>query len=171
MDAFSLRPSFVEALYVEHHGWLRNWLGKKMGNAFDAADIAHDTYLRVLTTGNCFPDTESRRFLTQIANGLVMDLYRRRRIEAAYQDVLVGLPVAETPSEETRAIVVEALMQIDALLHRLPGKMRLAFLMCKIDGMTYVDIAGRLGISVSSVERYVTNALINCYEALHGQLD
>lgn len=170
MDAFELRTTFVEALYVEHHGWLRNWLGKKLGNAGDAADIAHDTYLRVLSTGNRFPDAESRRFLTQIANGLVIDLYRRRRIEAAYLEVLAGLPPAESPSEETRAIIVDALVQIDALLHRLPEKTRLAFLMYKIDGMTYGEIAVRLGVSVSSVERYVAHALISSYEALHGQL-
>jgi RNA polymerase sigma-70 factor (ECF subfamily) len=161
----------IEVLYVEHHGWLRNWLGKKMGNASDAADIAHDTYVRVLSSDRLFPAHESRRFLTQIANGLVIDLYRRRKIEAAYLDTLANWPEAQIPSEEQRAMLIEQLMQIDTLLHRLPGKTRLALLMCKIDGLPYRDIAGRLAVSVATVERYVVNGLLACYEAAHGQHD
>ena len=31
-----------------HHGWLHNWLRAKLGNSFDAADLAQDTFIRVL---------------------------------------------------------------------------------------------------------------------------
>ena len=43
----------IEGLYAEHHGWLRGWLRGRLGNAFDAADLAHDTYLRILSSGAC----------------------------------------------------------------------------------------------------------------------
>lgn len=169
MDVPQFAVSSVEVMYVEHHGWLRNWLGKKMGNVADAADIAHDTYLRVLASGSAFPAHQSRRFLTQIANGLVIDLYRRRKIEAAYLETLAGLPEAQVPSEEQRALLIEALVQVDALLQALPGKTRLALLMCKIDGLPYREIAERLSVSVATVERYVANGLLACYELAHGQ--
>ena len=38
----------VESLYLAHHGWLQGWLRKKVGNAFDAADLAQSTFLKVL---------------------------------------------------------------------------------------------------------------------------
>lgn len=38
----------IEVLYSDHHGWLQDWLRRRLGNAFDAADLAHDTFLRVL---------------------------------------------------------------------------------------------------------------------------
>ncbi|OPL22089.1 hypothetical protein B5L72_34410 [Pseudomonas aeruginosa] len=38
----------MHALYSEHHGWLQNWLRGKLGCAADAADLAQDTFSRML---------------------------------------------------------------------------------------------------------------------------
>lgn len=158
----------IEALYTDHHGWLRGWLRRKLGNACDAADLAHDTYLRILRTGHVPQAQQSRQHLAQIANGLVIDLHRRRHIESAYLQALALLPEPLAPSEEERALAIEALIQIDAILHGLPAKAREALLLCKLDGMGYRDIAARLGVSVSSVEKYIAAALVACHQALHA---
>ncbi len=158
----------VQTLYSDHHGWLYGWLRKRLGNAFDAADLAHDTYVRVLASGRAPQPEESRRYLTQIAKGLAIDLYRRRQIEAAYLDTLALLAPSEAPSEETRAMVVEALIELDALLQRLPTKSRQALLLCKLDGLSYREIAQQLNVSVSSVEKYIATALRICYEARYA---
>lgn len=158
----------VSSLYTDHHGWLRGLLRRKLGNAFDAADLAHDVYLHLMKTGRVPPAGESRRHLTQIANGMVIDLYRRRQIEAAYLEVLALVPEALAPSEEERALVLEALAEIDAVLHQLPAKARKALLLCKLDGLSYRDIAAELQVSVSSVEKYIAAGLLACYQALHA---
>lgn len=157
----------IESLYADHHGWLRGWLRRKLGNAFDAADLAHDTYLRILRTGRVPASEQSRQHLAQIANGLVIDLYRRRQIESAYLEAIAQLPAPLAPSEEARAMAVEALIQIDAILHGLSHKAREALLMCKLEGMNYRDIAAQLGVSASSVEKYIAAALVACYQTLH----
>jgi RNA polymerase sigma-70 factor (ECF subfamily) len=157
----------LEVLYSDHHGWLRGWLGKKLGNAFDAADLAHDTYMRVIASGRTPHPEQSRRHLTQIANGLVVDLFRHRRIEAAYLDAVAHLPPSNVASEETRALVIEALVEIDAVLHSLPRKARSALLLNKLDGLSYREIAHELGVSVSSVEKYIAAGLQACYGALY----
>lgn len=158
----------VSSLYTDHHHWLRGLLRRKLGNAFDAADLAHDVYLHLMKTGRVPPAGESRRHLTQIANGMVIDLYRRRQIEAAYLEVLALVPEALAPSEEERALVIEALTEIDAVLHRLPAKARKALLLCKLDGLSYRDIAAELDVSVSSVEKYIAAGLLACYQAMHA---
>ena len=165
-----LRPELelhrqIEVLYSDHHGWLQGWLRRKLGNAFDAADLAHDTYLRIITRGRAPEPAESRQHLAQIANGLVVDLFRRRHIEAAYADAIAAQPEAAVPTPEMRALIVEALMEIDAILASLPAKVREAFLLCKLEGLPYADIAGRLGVSVSSVEKYIARALLACCAA------
>jgi RNA polymerase sigma-70 factor (ECF subfamily) len=43
----------IAILYRQHHGWLRGWLQRKVGNAFDAADLAQATFLRVLAPRGC----------------------------------------------------------------------------------------------------------------------
>ncbi|WP_341644375.1 sigma-70 family RNA polymerase sigma factor [Thauera sp. SDU_THAU2] len=158
----------VENLYTDHHGWLRGLLRRKLGNAFDAADLAHDVHLQLLRTGRVPPSDQSRRHLTRIANGLVIDLYRRRQIEAAYLEALALLPEPLAPSEEDRALAIETLVEIDAALHGLPAKARRALLLCKLDGMSYRDIAAELQVSVSSVEKYIAAGLLACYQAVHG---
>lgn len=161
-------PCF-EDLYAEHHGWLRGWLRKKLGNAFDAADLAHDTYLRLLHTGHVPQADEARRHLTRIANGLVIDLYRRRQIESAYLDAIAHLPEPQVPSEEDRALVIEALVEIDTILHALPPKARTALLLCRLEGLSYREIAEQMQVSVSSVEKYMATALLACAQAVQGQ--
>ncbi|MEN3112060.1 sigma-70 family RNA polymerase sigma factor [Uliginosibacterium paludis] len=155
----------IALLYAEHHGWLRGWLRKKLGDAGDAADLAHDTYLRILSTGRVPQADESRRHLTQVAKGLVIDLWRRREIENSYLEAIARLPEAQAPSEEMRAIVIETLIEIDAILHRLAPRARAALLMCRLDGMSYREIAAQLQVSVSSVEKYIAAGLLACWQA------
>lgn len=158
----------LTTLYADHHGWLRGWLRGKLGNAFDAADLAHDTYVRMLRTGRVPEEPQSRQHLAQIANGLVIDLYRRRRIESAYLDAVALLPEPLAPSPEERALAIEALVEIDAILHGLPAKMRSALVMCRLEGLGYREIAARLGVSVSSVEKYIAGALLACCQGLQA---
>lgn len=156
-----------DALYHNHHSWLRRWLSAKLGCSHTAADLAHDTYLRILARGTTPEPEQSRRFLTQIAKGLVVDHYRRRRIEAAYLETLSLLPEAHAPSPEEQTLTIEALVEIDALLHGLPEKPRRAFLMCRLDGQSYQQIAVALDVSVSSVEKYIAKALLVCHQAMY----
>ena len=92
----------------------------------------------------------------------MIDLYRRRQIEAAYLDALARLPQPLAPSAPA---AVQALVDIDAVLNGLPPKAREALLLRKLDGMSYRDIATRLRVSVSSVEKYVATALLACCPA------
>lgn len=158
-------PAGIESLYTEHHGWLRTWLRRRLGNAFDAADLAHDTYLRILKSGRVPEPHQSRQHLAQIAKCLVIDLHRRRQIETAYLDAIAHLPPAHAPSEETRALTVQALIEIDLILNGMPAKVREALLLCRLDGLSYTEIAARLGVSVSSVKKYIATALLACYQA------
>lgn len=152
----------IEVLYSNHHGWLQGWLRGKLGSAFDAADLAHDTYLRILARGRAPRPEESRQHLAQIANGLMVDLFRRRHMEAAYLEALAHLPPAAMPTPETRALIIAALTEIDTILASLPAKVREAFLLCKVEGLDYREIARRLDVSVSSVEKYMVRALLAC---------
>jgi RNA polymerase sigma-70 factor (ECF subfamily) len=65
-------------------------------------------------------------------------------------------------------MAVQALVEIDAVLQSLPAKAREALLLRKLDGLSYRDIASRLAVSESSVEKYVASALLACYQALHA---
>lgn len=126
----------VHRLYKDHHGWLQGWLRRRLGDRERAADIAQDTFLRLLVTRRLPGSGEGRSYLAQIARNLVIDQWRRQRIEQAYLDSLAMLPEPETPSLETRAMVIETLLQIDAMLDSMPAKVREAFMLSQFEGLT-----------------------------------
>ena len=153
----------IHTLYSEHHGWLQGWLHRKLGNRCDAADLAHDTFLRLLTRQVIKPlGSEPRALLTHIAKGLVIDRWRRQDIERAYLETIAQLPAAEVPSPETRLLILETLTRIEALLRELPAVTRDTFLLSQIEGLTYVQIADRLDVSLITVKRHMRAAFIAC---------
>lgn len=155
----------VEQLYREHHSWLYVFILRRTGCSQDTADLIHDTYLRILASGRLPKKQDSKRFLTHIAKGLLIDSYRRKQIEEAYQAYLQQLPDDHAPSAETHVQMIEALTEIDALLHRLPDNVREALLLRQLDNLSYKEIARRMNVSVSSVEKYIAKGLQACIEA------
>lgn len=159
------RPSqqSVQHLYREHHGWLSNWLVARLGCSHNAADIAQDTFLRLLTSTHNVPALrEPRAYLSTIAKGLVVNFWRRQAIERAYLDALALQPEALEPSPESREMILETLAAIDAMLLRLPSKVRQAFLLAQLEGLTYAMIAQRLGVSERMVKKYMAQAMLHC---------
>ncbi|EPL03286.1 sigma-70 family RNA polymerase sigma factor [Pseudomonas sp. CF161] len=159
----SSSPLAVQTLYRHHHGWLNSWLRSRLGNAADAADLAQDTFVRLLQRSERLELKAPRAFLRTIARGLVIDHWRREEIERAYLETIAHLPEAQTPSAESRALVLELLESIARLLEGLKPKVRKAFLLAQCEGLTHKQIAQQMDISVRTVERYVADALYHCY--------
>ncbi|MEM5429862.1 sigma-70 family RNA polymerase sigma factor [Cupriavidus oxalaticus] len=157
----------VNELYHDHHGWLQGWLRRKLGNACDAADLAQDVFLRLLHR-DLAPIREPRIYLGRIADGLVIDHWRRRALERAWLETLAQLPEAHAPSPESRLAFLQALIEIDRLLDALKPKVRSAFLWAQLEGLTCRQIAERLGVSLSTAERYIGTALRHCYTVRFG---
>jgi RNA polymerase sigma-70 factor (ECF subfamily) len=157
----SLR-SAVNDLYCDHHGWLNGWLRKRLGNAFDAADLAQDTFVRVIKARNALDIREPRPYLSMIAKGLLVDLLRRRSLEQSYQEALATIPEYQQPSLEEQAILLQALIDIDRMLQGLGSKVRQTFILSQFDGLTYPQIAERLNISIRTVNNYMAKAMEHC---------
>ncbi|MEH6354182.1 MULTISPECIES: sigma-70 family RNA polymerase sigma factor [unclassified Pseudomonas] len=157
----SLR-SAVDVLYSDHHSWLQGWLRKRLGNAFDAADLTQDTFVRVLKARSALDIREPRPYLSMIAKGLLIDLFRRRSLEQSYLEALAAMPQEQHPSLEDQAILLQALMEIDRLLLGLGPRIRQAFILSQFDGLTYPQIAERLGVSVRTVNNHMAKAMEHC---------
>lgn len=152
----------VEHIYRKHHGWLHRWLCGKLGYSEDAADLAHEVFVRLIDSGNAATLREPRAYLHTMARGLLIDHFRRRDLLRAWQESVATLPEAQMPSAESQAAILETLMRIDALLDRLPAAVRDAFVLSQLHGMTYADIAAQLGVSLITVKRYMLKAFQTC---------
>ncbi|TBU86208.1 sigma-70 family RNA polymerase sigma factor [Phytopseudomonas dryadis] len=153
----------LQHLYREHSGWLIGWLRKRLGCADNAADLAQDTFLRLLARERELPALrEPRAYLSTIAHSLLVNFWRRQAIEQAYLDALARQPESLAPSPEAGELIMETLLAIDAMLLRLPDKVRQAFLLSQLDGLTYAVIARRLQVSERMVKKYMAQAMLHC---------
>ncbi|AOK31771.1 MULTISPECIES: sigma-70 family RNA polymerase sigma factor [Burkholderia] len=156
----------IAALYTGHRGWLHGWLTKKLGCSERAADLVHDTFMRLLARTEPINALEPRAFLTTIAQRVLFNYWRRERLERAYLDALAQWPQDVAPSPQTRAILFETLVEIDRMLDALPAAVRQAFLLAQLDGMTHAQIAAELSVSLATVKRYLVKAGAQCYFAV-----
>lgn len=156
----------VESLYHDHHSWLTGWLRRRLGCPDSAADLAQDTFIRVLSAREPAAIIEPRAFLTTLAKRVLFNHYRRQDLERAYLESLAQMPEMVAPSEEDKAIILQTLIELDQLLDGLPRLVKRAFLLAQVDGLTYPQIAAELGISVATVKRHLQKAALRCYFAL-----
>ena len=150
----------VHTLYHTHHAWLVSWLKRRLGCIHHANDLAHDTFLRLITKSLSIPHLdEPRAFLSTIAHGLMVDQFRRKAVEQAYLQTIMHLPESMAPSPEDQLAILETLLQLDQLLNGLKPVVRTVFLLSKLEGLIYPEIASALGISLRTVEAHMAVAL------------
>ncbi|MFL7961379.1 MULTISPECIES: sigma-70 family RNA polymerase sigma factor [Pseudomonas] len=158
----SSHTAAIEQIYEQHHSWLYGWLKGKLHNACDAADVAHDTFVRILGARNAVQIREPRDYLATVARGLVIDRYRRHAIEAAYLESLSARPEATAISEEDKALIIETLVAVDKALAGLGARTQRIFMLSQIDGLTYQQIALQLKVSLTTVKKHMVRALTEC---------
>lgn len=157
----------VEHLYLQHHSWLKGWLQRRLGEAADADDLAQDTFVRIIRVRS--PVNQLRQplaYLATIANGLLVNRWRRLAVERAYAEALAAQPDRFALSEEERYLLIETLTEIDALLHGLSPRVREVFLLSQLDGLTYRQIAAQMGLSIDQVQKSMFKAFGRCYASL-----
>lgn len=105
---------------------------------------------------------EPRAYLTTVARNLLINHVQRLSLEKAWLDAMAQLPEPLAPSPEQQLLVLESLHQVDAMLNGLPPKVREAFLLSQLDGLSYAQVAERLGVTSRTVKRYMAQAFEQC---------
>ncbi|MBS0967125.1 sigma-70 family RNA polymerase sigma factor [Acetobacter okinawensis] len=149
--------------FEQHYQDLLRFLFRRTGDVEEAADLAHDTYVRLTNVADSIVEND-KAYIFRVAGNLALDMHRRSGRRAVWlSDEEPGEGIADPqPSQEQHVIDQDRLAAMDAALSNLPPKARLALLMVRVDGLRYVEIAERLNISVSMVSKYVTLAVQHC---------
>ncbi len=155
----------VQRMFLAHQPWLLERLSVRLDSRVDAEDLASETWTQVLGHPQPHVIRQPRAFLTTVAKRLLFHFWRRRDLERAWLNALAQMPETVDVSEEDRVLLREALERIDAALDGMPLPARTAFLQSQLDGLTYSQIAGRMGVSVMTVRRHVAEGVRRCYLA------
>ena len=152
----------VGGLFRAHYPWLCARLRQRLGGRASVEDIAAQTFLQLLESPNLAPIREPRALLTTIAQRLVYQHWRRCDLERRHLEHLQQLDPPQATSPEVLWQLTENLRRLDRTLQRLPGKVRATFLLSRVDGLSYPQIAAELGISQRSVSDYMIRSHALC---------
>lgn len=133
-----------------------------------AADLVQDTYLRLLRLDEGQGVDQPRALLHRIASNLAIDHLRKEKIRPNGYDLLeeaIEVP-SHAPSPERVLIGKRRFRAFLQSVETLPPRTREAFLLCRVYGYSYREIAARMGISESGVEKLLMRALDHCCELL-----
>lgn len=152
----------VNALYRQHHSWLYQWLKRRLNHSEDAADLAHDTFIRILKRKDQLYFDQPRALLTTVAKGILINWYQRKSIEKAYLEALSSRPEYDEISPEQKISAIESLCLINQLLNQMPERQQRVFIWSQLEGLTQQEIANRLNISTRTVMRDLVAVLTQC---------
>ncbi|ENV07499.1 hypothetical protein F966_03356 [Acinetobacter higginsii] len=152
----------VNTLYRQHHSWLYQWLKRRLNQSEDAADLAHDTFIRILKRKDQLYFDQPRALLTTVAKGILINWYQRKSIEKAYLEALSSRPEYDEISPEQKISAIESLCLINQLLNQMPERQQQVFIWSQLEGLTQQEIANRLNISTRTVMRDLVAVLTQC---------
>ncbi|WP_286232509.1 RNA polymerase sigma factor [Thalassotalea sediminis] len=154
----------IKALYVDHYKRLIHHIVKKGLSHKEAEDIAQEAFVKLLGLESNGISNYIQAYLYKIATNLSIDKLRRQTrnpVEADNNQISQGIHYT---SPERSIEHQHALTLVKESLRKLPLKCRQAFVLYKIKGMEYREIAEIMQISESMVRKYVLQAVRSCYQ-------
>ena len=164
------KDQFIAYLVTEHGVALEKYLARKLDNPDDAAELAQEAFIRLHRLEQPENLDNARAFLFQVATNLAVDQLRRRQLHFRFLKAEKNLAQDGEPpdlnaagaSPEQILRARERLKAIQDAVDELPFKVKQAFLLHRQSGLPYSVIAEQMQVSVSSVEKYILQALKHC---------
>lgn len=154
------------AAYMRKRADLVRFFTLRTGSAAMAEDLVQDLYVKINDMAPP-PDMRSAEaFLYRVGTNLMLDRHRAQRRQAARDQAWTQAaggdgpePVVQEPPADEAVASRQRLERLLAGLERLPPQVAAAFRLHKFDGLSHGEVAARLGVSRSSVEKYIMSAL------------
>lgn len=147
-------------LYREQAPRLRRWLDARLRSSEDANDLVQDAFTRLLGSDTRDGVRQPGAFLNRIVRNLLIDRSRRLSNRTAHVPIdEANAPVVRATQEDGLELE-EMRKRYRAAVEALPPRMREVFVLHRVEGLGYKEIATRLGISIRTVEWHVGEALL-----------
>lgn len=158
MDALT-EPDLI-ASFLRHQKELQQFLTYKVNCAETAADLIQETYLRIARHTADTDIANPRAFLFRVADNLALDHLRGKARQNRRDGGLVSDEIACRQPQPDSAVLGQQQMELfEKLIYRLPPQCRTVFLLCRVEGKSYAEIAAELSISARTVESHMHKAL------------
>jgi RNA polymerase sigma-70 factor (ECF subfamily) len=158
-DVLPLEPALTQYLHT-------NWR-----NRSDIDDLLQEVYVRVCEAARREIPHPAKPFVFAVARNLLVDRVRREHIvsiETVSDLDALGVAVEE-PGPDRNAMARQELRRLQTALDQLPPRARQAVLLRKIEGLSYREIAVRMGIGEDTVSEHLSKAMYALADTLYGE--
>lgn len=154
----------VERLAEDHGDDLLRYISRRVRTSADARDIAQEAYVRLLRTEHKHLIRDPLAYLYRIAANLLYEfaLKQREDLSGLMRWSSENRLQSQAPEMGGDAESLALQDRLESVLRQLSPTCRAVLLLHRNEGMTYEEIANRIGISSSMVKKYLSQALQHC---------
>lgn len=133
----------------------------RRGGGDDALDLVHDAFLRfaALDPHAARAIATPEAYLNRVATNLLRDRARAAARRALEMQGDVAAPEARAVDPHRLLEEREALARLEQAVARMGPRRRRIFLLHRVEGLTYAQIAQEVGMSVKGVKKQMAKAL------------
>lgn len=167
------KVSLVERLFADHGSSLQAFLFRRVRRQPIAAELAQEVYVRMLRVPDLGAVRNPEAYLYTVASNLAKEHVRGEfgaEVSLDVDDPLVQAQLAELPMLGGQLDAERRIKRLREVLEQLPPKCHAAVVLQYWQGLSYQEIAERLGISTHMVKKYLKQALIHCRRRM-GRLE
>lgn len=152
--------------FKKHVKPLRNYLLYKFGDYSQAEDVAQNVFLKLWQNCTDVPLEKAKSYIYTIAVNTSLNIVSHKNVILDYEK---SNPSHDRNHENPEFLLEEQEFKtkLYATIENLPETQRVAFLMNRIDGKKYSEIAEELSISVKAVEKRIHLALLELRKIYH----
>lgn len=142
-----------------------NYIYYKFGNEEKANDAVQESFVKLWENCAKVSKDKAKSYLYTVANNLYLNVLKAEKVRLKYADQTL-----KTTNESPEFIMEEAQFKekLENALDSLPENQRSTFLLNKIDGKKYAEIAEMENVSVKAIEKRMHLALKSLREKIDG---
>ncbi len=153
-------------IFKSHSKTIFNYIYYKYGNEEKAYDAVQEAFVKLWENCAKVAPDKAKAFVYKVANNLYLNVLKAEKVRLKYAEKADKSPNAETP--EFLMQEKEFKEKLDRALDSLPENQRTTFLLNRIDGKKYSEIAEMEGVSVKAIEKRMHLALKTLREQIDG---
>jgi len=162
----------VELLARQFRPALARFFSKRVKEQHDIDDLVQDVFVRLVRKLNSDGSQIVSGYVFQTAQSVLNDWLRKRQVRqvAAHDDLEAELPDLKDDSTPERLLLgKQSLEKATAAVLELPEVTRAIFILRRLEGMRYADIAKRLRMPISTIEKHMVRAVAHLDLRLNGK--